>query len=314
LNNGDAAPNAAASDLDEILPAGLTGALLSGADDGGGDNAIPAVATLDLAGDGTTLQPVFDAANSAIKEVHFEMELLSHETGTSDIVHAVTGLGETVGLGEIGAAPAPDGPTNLVTDVLNLPGDLLSGNLDGIISNLSSDLTDIVNAVATLKDSVIFGGDPVNPVPELINGLGGDLSSLPLLSVDNGNGGLLDGVVGDLSHSSSGHLADANIGPEQDDGLQINLLAAPEPGPSHTVDANVIDVGPSGPNLAALGVLTGGDSLVGNLLDLGGVTGSVHSDAGGLPALPALGGDLPDIAGIVGADHGILDLHGLHLV
>ncbi|MDI1242347.1 MAG: hypothetical protein PSX80_10540 [bacterium] len=284
---------------------------------------IPSLPGLALAGEGTLIQPVFDAANSAIKEFHLELETLSHQTGTNDVIHSVTTLGETVGLGEIGIAPAPDGPTNLATDVLNLPVDLLSGNLGGIISNLGHDLTDVIGNVMGVKDALIFGNDPINPLPELVQSIGHDLSSLPILSLREGNG-LLDGLVGDLSRSSTGHLVDVNVGPEQETGgLPINLLAANEPGPSHTLDVNAIDVGPTGPHLAALDLLTGsglntggGDSLNGNLLGLGVVSAPSNATTASLGLTAPQLGDLTslDTGAIANADHGILNLHGVHLI
>ena len=50
---------------------------------------------------------MFDATNILVKDVHAEIETLSHQSGLSDILHAVTNLGETAGLGTTGAvAPA----------------------------------------------------------------------------------------------------------------------------------------------------------------------------------------------------------------
>lgn len=112
----------------------------AGGDILGGAAGSSDVSLLDVAGQGTTAQPIFDAVNGLIKDVHFDLEALSHQTGTADIIHGITGLAETVGLGEIGAAPAPDGPSNLITDTLNLPGDILNGDLNGGIANIGSDL------------------------------------------------------------------------------------------------------------------------------------------------------------------------------
>lgn len=287
---------------------------------------------LDLAGDGAITQPVLDPANALVLDVHAELETLSHQTGTSDIIHGLTTLGEAVGLGKLGDAPQSDGHTNLLTDVLNAPADVLDGNLDGVISNLGSDLTDVVHNVAGLKDAIIFGGasgDATNPIPELIQGVGNTLQTVPILSINNGDGnggGLLDGLVGDLSHSSSNHLADVAIGPEQNqDGLVLNVLSAPEAGPHHAVELNAVDVGPTGPHLADLGVLTGdsglgipllggsgADSLAGNLLNLG-TPGTAAPTTTPASAPVAETGDL-DLGAIVNADHGILNLHGVHLI
>jgi len=321
--DGETHPTANTTDGVDAGPLDLVSSLTG---ESGLTDPLAAAGGLALAGNGTSLQPLLDAANSAIKEVHYELELLSHQTGTSDIVHSITNLGETIGLGEIGTAPAPGGPTNLLTDVLNLPSNLLSGNLEGIISDVGHDLTNVIGSLLGVKDAVIFGSDPLNPIPELIQGIGHDLSSLPLLSIGDGDqGGLLSGLVGDLSHSSSNHLADVNVGPEQDSGgLPINLLAANESGPHHTVDVNAVNVGPNGPHLAALDLLTGGaglgggDSLAGNLLNLGTLADASHAAPLGIPSLPVLPqvGDASglDLGGLLNADHGILNLHSVHMV
>ena len=254
---------------------------------------------LDLAGDGTTAQPVFDAANAAILDFHAVLENLSHQTGTSDVVHGVTNLGETVGLGEIGSAASAAGNTNLVTDLLNLPGDTLAGGVDAAVSNIGNDLTDVVHATFDLGNAVLNGTDPLNPIPELINGLGSDLQSQPLLTLGNGDGtGLLNGGIGDLSQSSSGHVVDVGVdGLGIADGLALNLLATPDG--SSPIDVNAIDVGSGGPQLVDLqldtdsGLLGGSGAGVpdalGDLAGLGAITGL--GDGGSNPLLTINGGN-----------------------
>lgn len=271
------------------------------------------VAGGDLAGPGTTLQPLLDTANTTITEVHTELELLGFELGLENTVHHVISLGEVAGLAHIGTTPpALDGHTNLVTDVLNAPSDLLDGQTDQVISNLGHDLTDTVQAASALKDSVIFDtSDPSNPVPELISSLGHDVSSLPLLSVNNGGpgAGLLNGSILDLSHSSTNHLADADVGPaSNENGLIFNLLSQPEAGPHSSLGLNLIDVGPTGPHLGDLSILTGSglglsgggaDGIVGDLLHTVGLNGSDSGGLGGITSgIPAIGGAGAD--GLVG--------------
>lgn len=275
---------------------------------------------LPLAGDGTLPQPVLDAANTLVLDVHSELEILSDQTGVPAIVHGITNLGETVGLGKLGDAPAPDGPTNLLTDVLNAPGDLLSGDLNGVISNVGHDLSDVINAVSSLKDVLVFGhDDALNPIPEILDGVGSALSSTPLLTLNGGNnaddGGLLGGIVGDLGHSSSGHLVDADVGPEQQNGLVLDLLAPHEAGPHHAVEVNGVDVGQNGPHLLDLGLITGqtgNGGLLGNVLNVAGSQATA--------AAPSSTSPLPDVlhevglGDIAGADHGILDLHHAQII
>jgi hypothetical protein len=300
----------------------LTGLL--GAVDGDGTSP------LQLAGPDATLQPVFDTANAGALNLHVELENLGHEVGLGYLTHSVTDAGETVGLGVIGEPPgttvgaAADGHT-LLTDVLNLPGDLLSGNVNDVVSNLGSDLTETLQSVFSIKDSLIFGandptsflygtGDPTNPVPELLTSLGHDVQSLPILNVSNGDGGLLDGVIGNLTDSSSHHLVDVDAGPEQPDGLVFDLLSAPQSGDHHTAEINAIDVAPGGPTLANLDLLTGsGDGLLGGVLNPGSATAGTSQSSGLLShALPLP--DLSDGVGLLGGvtDHGIL--HGAHIL
>ena len=292
------------------------------------DGAAPNASALDLANANEPLQPVFDATNVLVKDIHFQLETLSHQTGTSDIVHAITGLGEAVGLGNTGVLPpAADGHTNLLTDVVNLPGTLLDGGVGDAVSQIGGDLGDTIHATTGLVNAVLNGNDPVNPVPELINSLGSDLQNIPLLTVNGGNnagnGGLLGGIAGDLNGSSSGHLIDVDAGPHDPNGLGLDILAAPGTG-GHTAEINAVDVGPNGPQLVDLGVLTGDtinipslngagtDGLVGNVLGstLGGDIASGNHTS--LPIDIAAVNDV--LSGPIGGDHGVLDLHSAHIL
>jgi hypothetical protein len=298
--------------------------------------------TLTLAGSDGTLQPVLNAANAAILDVHYLMEVLGHEVGLPNTVHGVTNLGETVGLGEIGTPASSGGNTNLVTDALNAPGQILDGNIGGTISNLGADLTNVVNAAAGLVDEVLIGShlgtdDPTNPIDNLIANLGQDLQSLPLVTLNGGNnasdGGLLGGIVGSLSNPSSGHLVDLDVGPEQPNGQAINVLSAPTSGDHHTVEVNAVDVGANGPHLLDLGLLTGSgglnipslggtgtDGLSGNVLGglnlgnlLGGSTASNNTVSA--PVTPAVdvNAAIHDLLPVANG-HGILDSHGTHIL
>ena len=186
-----------------------------------------------LAGANAPLQPVFGAVNTLVNDVNQELGTLGHELGLGQLTDAATGLINTVGLGDIGGAPAADGHTNLVTDVLNAPGSILDGGLMDSVSHIGADLSDTINAVSSLKDSAIFGSDPTNPVSDLISGIGHDLQSTPLLTLNGGNnandGGVLGGIVGSLNSSSTGHLIDVDAGPQRDHGLILNLLINPTP-------------------------------------------------------------------------------------
>ncbi len=158
-------------------------------------------------------------------------------------------------------------------------------------------------------------------------------------------GGLLNGSIGDLNGSSTGHLVDLDVGPENPEGLGLDLLSTPGADPTHGLSVSAIDVGPGGPNLLDLGVLTGAsgildvpslggtgtDGLTGNLLgnlDLGGLLGGTGLASGGLTGDIASGNTVSapvnaplDVTALTDAvsapltgDHGLLDLHGVHVL
>ena len=85
-------------------------------------------------------------ANGTILDLHAALETAGDSGGLPGTVHGITGLGETIGLGEIGGA-------NLLTDVVDLPSALLAGNL-GPIENLPHDLSGIVSASTNLLGGV----------------------------------------------------------------------------------------------------------------------------------------------------------------
>lgn len=314
----------------------------NGSDDGSG---------LELAGDGAVLQPVFDTVNGAVDDV----------TGSSGLVQGVVDVAHTAGVGTIGITPAADGHSNLLTDVLNLPGNILGGDLNGGLSHITSDLTDTVNATTGLvgdvlgvtglpTDSLLGGdsgkliGDVVNlpntaldggiqqtvgdltgtvsgltgtadglggngllqPVTHLVDSAGSDLQSNSVLGIggDGATGGILSGSAGDIGGSSSGDAAHASIGPESDDGLGVGVLSSSDS--SHTADINALDVGSDGPQIADLSVLSGADGLNAPALSglgLGDLTGGESS---GL--LTINGGNNADNGGVVGGVVG--DLNG----
>lgn len=300
---------------------------------------------LTLAGPEGAVQPVLDATNALIKDFHGNaLEAASHEIGASDLVHQVTNTGETIGLGEIGVlTPSPtDGHTNLVTDLLNAPGTLLGGGgLGTVVSQVGADLTDVVHAADGIVSSLLNTPDGLNIVPTLVQTVGHDLQSLPLLSVNGdgtggSDGGLLDGLLGNLHGSDTGHLVDVNVGPEQPNGQSIDVLAAPTTGDHHTIDVSAVDVGQNGPHLLDLNALTGSDGLnlpglsgtgtdglAGNLLgnlNLGGLLGGGVA-SGNTTNAPVVSAPV-DVSAMVhdlissplATDHGILDTHGSHIL
>ncbi len=76
-----------------------------------------------MLGANAPLQPVAGLANGAIDGIHGVLEQVGHDVPVlNEPLHAVINLGTTVGLGELGES------SNLVTDVVNLPGAVLTGN------------------------------------------------------------------------------------------------------------------------------------------------------------------------------------------
>ncbi|MBR0897236.1 hypothetical protein JQ616_19955 [Bradyrhizobium tropiciagri] len=294
---------------------------------------------LTLAGQGGLLQPVLNAVNGAASDASGLLTTIGHEAGLDNLVHDVTNLAGTVGLGQLGAAPATDGHSNLVTDLLNTPSEVLAGHTTDAVTHLGADLTDTVHALdavpANLLTGVVNGqDDPANPIDNLIQNVGHDLQSLPLVTANGGNnandGGLLGGIVGSLSNPNSGHLVTLDVGPTQPNGQAIDILAAPTSGDHHTVEVNAVDVGANGPHLLDLGALTGSNSPL-SIPSLGGTgtDGLVGNLLGGLNLSHALSGNIAsgnttsapidvdavvhDLIPITG-DHGILNSHGAHIL
>jgi len=156
----------------------------------------------------------------------------------------------------IGTQPNPYGESNAVTDALNIGSDVAQGDVDGILGNVGRDLDQVLVRTHVLKDSLIFASnDDTNFLPELIHATGDALQSTPLVTL-SGNG-LLGGTVGDLSHSSSGHLIDIDIGGLSSNGLALDVLSNATGGMTHALELNVLDVGSNGPSLLDLDILTG---------------------------------------------------------
>ncbi|PAY03395.1 hypothetical protein CK489_39790 [Bradyrhizobium sp. UFLA03-84] len=294
---------------------------------------------LTLAGQGGLLQPVLNAVNGAASDASGLLTTIGHEAGLDHVVHDVTNLAGTIGLGQLGATPAADGHANLLTDLLNTPGEVLAGHTSDAVAHLGADLTDTAHALDAVPTDLLTGvvngkDDPTNPVDNLIHDLGHDLQGLPLVTANGGNnagdGGLLGGIVGSLSNPNSGHLVTLDVGPTQPNGQAIDILAAPTSGDHHTVEVNAVDVGQNGPHLLDLGALTGNNGPL-SIPSLGGTgaDGLVGDLLGGLNLSHALAGNIAsgntasapvDVDAVVHdlipltGDHGILNSHGAHII
>ncbi len=226
---------------------------------------------LHLAGAGAPLQPIFDDANGVASDV----------TGSSGLLHGLVDVADTLGVGAIGAVPSADGHSNLITDLVNFPGDIVGGNLNAGLSHIGADLSDTAGAVTGMAGDVL-GGNTGGLVSSAVSGASGpatgligtvdnDLQTAPLASLDGG--GLLTGSVGNPAASSSGAIVQVD-----------SSLVGNSPNSLLTVNGgnNAGDGGAAG---AAIGDLNGSSS--GHLVDLAaGPHGDHDSSVGVLTAQP----------------------------
>ncbi|MBE7197254.1 MAG: hypothetical protein INR70_05575, partial [Parafilimonas terrae] len=133
--------------------------------------AVPAAGN-GLVGTGSVLAPAETVLNQAVLNTHVTLEDAGHQMPALNTpIHAVTGLGETLGLGHLGEAG------NLLTDLSTLPGSLLSGGGLASASPVLTDLGHVLGAADTLVGSLTgaLGGNlldatgPLAPVTGLAN-------------------------------------------------------------------------------------------------------------------------------------------------
>ncbi|WP_128089528.1 hypothetical protein [Bradyrhizobium viridifuturi] len=301
-----------------------------------------------LAASGGTLQPVLDTATTAVQSaVHSSADVLSQAAALPEMLHGVTNLGQAIDLGSISTIGiSSGGDANLVTDILDVPGQILAGNLGETVAHLGADISGVVHAVSGLVDTVVSDvSGLLSPVSGLVSQLthglfDGGLLDGGLLNPggDTAGNGLLGGLLGGLTGSSNGHLAGITIGPQQPSGPTLDLLAAPTPGDHHTADISAVDTGQTGPHLLDLGALTGthglnipslnipslggvgADELAGNLLGslnlslLGDSSTAGHAASAPVSTPVDLGAIGHDLLSPLTHGHGILDAHGTHIL
>jgi len=134
--------------------------------------AVPAAGN-GLVGSGSILTPATDILNQATLDLHTTLEDVGHAVPVLNApIHAITGLGETAGLGYLGE------PGNLVTDTLAVPGSVLNGgglaSADPVLSGLGHVLgaTDTLLTAATgvaNADGLLGSGGLLAPVTNLAN-------------------------------------------------------------------------------------------------------------------------------------------------
>lgn len=246
-----------------------------------------------LVGSGNVLAPVETILNQAVLQTHATLEEAGHQNPVLNApLHAVTGLGETVGLGHLGEAGT------LLTDLSTLPGSVLSG---GGLASVSPVLTDLAHA---------FGA-----ADTLVGSLTGTL----------GNGGLLAGdgplaPVATLANSGilNLHTTLETVGHEV---APLNEAIHGLTGLGETIGLG--HLGQSGTLLTDVADLPGGlvqgqgvSALSPILTDTGAVTGAAGTLLGGVTGLASglggegapLGGLLGGLAGDAAGSHPLVDL------
>lgn len=203
--------------------------------------------------------PAGDLAGSVVEAGSSTLMTVGDALGLSNTTQGIACVLDSLGIGNIGSHTGG----GVVADIVNLPHDILSG------ANIGTSIGNI------LSDAAITVGDEVPGLPiVLLKDLG-----TPLLGLN----------LDDDGQSSSGsYVASADVGPQQDNGLLINLLA-PGGQSGHAADANVIE----GRSVVDANLLNSGEAIT--FPALGGIgTDSLEGLLGG-STLPQVGGiaDLP---------------------
>jgi hypothetical protein len=275
---------------------------------------------LHLAGADGLLQPVFDTANGAASDV------------TAGLLHGLVDVADTVGIGAIGATPSTDGHSNLVTDLVNLPGDAVGGDLNPDLSHIFADLSDTANAATGMVGDVL-GGNTVglasnaasdvsgllHPATDLIGSASSELQAAPLASFNGG--GLLSGSVGNPAAPSSGDAVQVDtslVGTNSPNGV-LTVNGGNNAGDGGVAGAGIgdlngsssgqlvnLDAGPHSDHDASVGVLTAqpdsGHAATASAVDVGPggpqlVDAGVLTDTGALNIASLNGAGTDSLAG-----------------
>lgn len=194
------------------------GASSSGEDSGSDSGAAVAGSpppSNDTNGDGgPELQPA-DSDGTSQPVVLNVVHDLDAGPGSSSGTIGLTGIGQTAGLGEIGTVANGDGLTGVLADVLGAPGQILSGNVTNVVSDLGTDLAGIVPTVTGLAGSLIPGDGATNLINDVVHAPG---------QILNGD---VSGAVSDLTADLSGlaHTATGVADPVVPGGGAGNLIA-----------------------------------------------------------------------------------------
>lgn len=225
---------------------------------------------------GNVTSPVGNLVGAFVDQGNSILDTVGNTAGLSNTTDALTSVIDSLGADNIGTNGG-----GLIADVVNLPQDVLTGG------DLGDSVANILNDGAST-----IGGELPSLAPSLLQDLGS-----PLISADFGSDG----------QSAGSHLIEADVGPQQDNGLILNALAQPDNGANHAVEANV----GNGPNIIDANLLNGGDAIaipaLGNLgADsltglLDGSTGSGSSGASGSDSVISVA-DVADLGDITAAN------------
>jgi hypothetical protein len=169
-------------------------------------------------------------ANGVILDLHNALEGLGHETNLNDTLHGLTNLGETVGLGRIGA-------DNLITHAIEaVPNILNCGDPIGEVATLVTDAGKVVGAGGNIIQGI--GDDVSNPylVNDVVDGLSShlpldcigvklpDLGQIALPGCGPGVGEMADTLLGHLLGTS--HAGCCSYGGAQDSLVDVHTDGA----------------------------------------------------------------------------------------
>lgn len=227
------------------------------------------------------LQPATDTVQDVVSGLHLPTDLLGDQGDLIQLPHDLTQhLTDTVAQGTGSLIPAVTGAhADPAAGLLNTPSELLNGGLlNGGLGETIGHLGETVGSVVHAVDDLLGNTGLLDPVADLVTGLTGSLHELPIL------GNLLGGTSGE-------------------GGAQGGVLGG------------ILDIpGLGGAGTDALtGTLLGPHGLVGGLLGgaLSGGEAAADTSTSTHAAAPL---DLGHIADTLLGDHGILDLHGAHIL
>lgn len=234
------------------------------------------------------IQPATDAVQNVVSDLHLPTDLLGDQGNLiqlpTDLAQQLT---DTVAQGSGSLLPAAaDGHADPVAGLLSTPMGLLNGGLlnggllSGGLGETIDHLGETVGSVVHSLDDLLGNTGLLDPVADLVTGVTSSLHELPIL------GNLLGGASGDEGGSQGGLLG--------------GVLNIPNLGGAGTDSLTGTLLGPHG----LVGGLLGGDLLGGEAAP--DTSAAAHETA-----------PLDLVAGLTDAltgDHGILNLHGAHIL